>query len=62
MRVTMPSQLTGDHKEKFDLLRDHFGGVFQLLAALDGVGYRPDNWTSVALDEAIDALYRNVGG
>lgn len=57
----MPSQLTGESKEKFDLLREHFKqGVFELLRALDKHGYRPDDFTSVALDVAIDKLYAEI--
>lgn len=60
MKITMPSQLTGESKEKFDLLREHFKGVFELLKALGWCGYRPDDWTSVPLDEAINTLYSQV--
>jgi hypothetical protein len=58
--ITMPSQLTGESKEKFELLKDHFKGVFELLHALDKHGYRPDHFTSVALDVAIDKLYAEI--
>lgn len=60
MKITMPSQLSGDSKAKFDLLREHFNGVFELLKALGWCGYRPDDWTSVPLDEAVETLYSQV--
>jgi len=59
--ITMPSQLTGESREKFDLLMDHFKrSVFDLLRALDRHGYRPDHFTSVGLDVAIDKLYAEI--
>jgi hypothetical protein len=56
----MPSELTGEAKEKFDLLRGHFKGVFELLKALGHCGYRPDGFSPVALDEAVNMLYSQV--
>jgi len=59
-KITMPSQLQGESKVKFDLLKDHFGSVFRLLEALGWCGYRPDDWTSVPLDKAVDTMYAQV--
>lgn len=60
-KVTMPSQLTGEAKEKFDLLKGHFhGSIFELLKALGHCGYRPDDFTAVPLDEAVNTLYGQV--
>lgn len=61
MKITMPSHLTGEAKEKFDLLKEHFhGSIFEILKALSLHGYRPDDFTAVPLDEAVEALYRQV--
>ena len=56
MKISMPSQLEGDDKIKFDLLKDKYG-VFGLLKELSRYGYQPDYWTSVPLDEAIRKLF-----
>ena len=60
MKITMPSQLSGESKEKFDLLKGHFKSVGELLRALGICGYRPDDFTAVPLDEAVNTLYGQV--
>lgn len=52
----MPSQLAGEDKVMFQLLLEKHG-VFNLLRELEKYGYRPDEWTSVPLDEAIRKLF-----
>lgn len=55
-----PLSLDGDHKVKFELLKDHFKGVMQTLAALSAVGYVPDRFGSKDLAVAIDEVYAKI--
>lgn len=53
-----PMNLDPERRLKLDLLKDHFRGIFKVVAELRGFGYIPNH--SGNLPEAIDKLYAEV--
>ncbi len=55
-----PSNLDPEHQLKLDLLKDHFNGIFQVVAELRRFGYVPDRFSSEELAVAVDKLYAEI--